>query len=110
MAQPNTLTVPCRLTGSETVHWTIDPLPTPVQHMCVYHHCLHIPMSEEFLNRADVIAIFQQVRGKRMPQRVAVDRLGQPYVTRGLLDGPLQHRFVQMMPPVLTGPWVQADL
>jgi hypothetical protein len=110
MAQPNTLTVLYRLTGSETVHWTIAPLLASVQHMSVYHGCLHIPMSEEFLNRADVIAIFQQVRGKRMPQRVAVDRLGQPYGSRGLFDGSLQHRFVQMMPPVLTGPWVQADL
>jgi hypothetical protein len=67
-------------------------------------------MPEEFLTGADVIAIFQQVRGKRMPQRVAIDRLSQPCVSRGLFDGSLQHRFVQMMPPVLTGPWVQADL
>jgi hypothetical protein len=61
-------------------------------------------MSEEFLNGAEIIAIFQQVRGKRMPQRVAIDRLSQSCVSRGLFDGSLPHRFVQMMPPVLTGP------
>jgi hypothetical protein len=86
VAQPNTLTVPCRLPGSETVHWTIDPIPASVQHMCAYHRCPHIPMSEEFLNGADVITIFQQVRGERMPQRVAVDRLGQPYVSLGIFE------------------------
>ena len=67
-------------------------------------------MPEQFLNRADVIAIFQQVRGERVPQRVAVGRLGQPACSGGFFDGPLSDRFVQMMPPVLTGPRVQADL
>ena len=48
-------------------------------------------MSEEFLNRAEVIAIFQEVRGKQVPPRVAAGRLGQPYVSCRLCDGPLPH-------------------
>ena len=96
--------------GSETVHGAVDPFPAPVQHVGIHHRRFHVPMSEEFLNRADVIAIFQQVRGERVPQRVAVDRLGQPYGSGCFFDGPLQHRFVDMMSPVFTGPRIQADL
>jgi hypothetical protein len=36
--------------------------------------------------------------GKRMPQRVAVGRLGPPYGLCGLFAGSLPHRFVGMMP------------
>ena len=41
---------------------------------------------------------------------MVVGRLGQPDVARGLFDSSLEHRFVQMMSPVLPGPRVQADL
>jgi hypothetical protein len=78
--------------------------------MGINHRCLHISVSEELLNRANIIAIFQQVRRERVPQGVAVGRLGQPYCSGRPFDGALQHRFVQMMPPVLTGPRVQAEL
>jgi hypothetical protein len=38
-----------------------------MQHVGMDHRRLHIPMPEEFLNRADVVAIFQQVRVERVP-------------------------------------------
>ena len=104
--QPNVLTPRCGPPGSQTAHGAVDPFPSPVQRVGIAHRRLHVPMSEEFLNHADIIAIFQQVRGERVPQRVAIGRLGQPYGSGHLFDGTLPHRFVQMMPPMLTGPRV----
>jgi hypothetical protein len=108
--QSNILTPRSRSPGSKTVHGTVDPFPATVQHVGVNHRRLHISVSEEFLNCANIIAIFQQVRGERMPKHVTVGRPSQPDCARGLFDGSLEHRFVQMMPPVFTGPGVQADL
>jgi hypothetical protein len=39
-----------------------------MQHVGIDQRRLHIPMPEEFLNRADVIAIFQEVRVERVPR------------------------------------------
>jgi hypothetical protein len=50
--------------GSETINGAVDPFPAPIQYMGINHRRLHVPMSEEFLNRANVIAIFQQVSGE----------------------------------------------
>ncbi len=32
--------------------------PTPIQDMCVNHRCAHIFVTQEFLHRANVLAIF----------------------------------------------------
>ncbi len=39
--------------------------------MGVNHGRAHILVPEQFLNRADVIAIFKQMGGKGLPKRVA---------------------------------------
>jgi hypothetical protein len=64
--QSNILTPSFIPLGSETVHGAVDPLPTTVQHVGVNHRCLHIPMPEEFLYGADIVAIFQKMCGERM--------------------------------------------
>ena len=44
-------------------------------------------MSEQFLHGADVVAVFQQVSGKRMSQRVATHVLGN--AGRMIVIGPI---------------------
>ena len=39
--------------------------------MCVDHRRAHIPVAQQFLDRSDVIAVFQKMSGKAMPERVA---------------------------------------
>jgi hypothetical protein len=56
--QPNILTARCRPPASETIHGAVDPFPASVRDVGIHHPRLHVPMAEEFLNRADVIAIF----------------------------------------------------
>jgi hypothetical protein len=46
---------------------TAHALTTLIQHMGVDHRRAHIPMTEELLNRANVVAGFQQMRGERVP-------------------------------------------
>ena len=56
-------------------------------------------MPEDCLNGADVVAIFEEMCGARMAQRVTAGRLGQADVARGLFDSSLEHRFMQVMSP-----------
>jgi len=51
-------------------------------------------MAKQLLNRADIIAIFEQMGRERVAQGVATCRLGQPYFSCCFFDGPLQNRFV----------------
>src|SRR2546430_10563448 len=46
------------------------------------------------------------MRRKRVAQRVAARRLGEPRGPHRLLEGPLHHRLVKMMAPPLAGPGI----
>jgi hypothetical protein len=106
---PCSLTPPHRWPRSEAFEGAVDPFPTPVHHVGIHHRRLPISVSEEFLHRADRIAIFPQGRGACVPSRVAVGWLRQPSFARGLVGGSWSHRCGQLMTPGLTGPWIQAD-
>jgi len=47
----------------------------PVEYLGVDHRGFDILMAKEFLNRADVIPVFQQVGGKGVPEGVTAHRL-----------------------------------
>ena len=51
--------------------------------MGVNHRGAYITVTEEFLNRADVIPVFKQMRCKRMAKRVRACRLGYPRFLHG---------------------------
>ena len=85
----NILTPPYSRPSSETVHGAVDPFPSSVQYVGIDHCRLHVLMPEQFLNRADIIAIFQEVRGERVSQRVAAHRLGQAGLSGRFFDGRL---------------------
>jgi hypothetical protein len=46
-------------------------MPAFIQNMGVNHGRSHIPVPQELLHGPDVVAIFEQVGCKRMPERVA---------------------------------------
>ena len=46
-----------------------------VQHVRVDHRRLHVGMAQQLLDRADVVARLQQVRGEAVPRRVAASPL-----------------------------------
>ena len=60
--------------------------------------CGHVSVAEQILHRADVIAVFQKMRGERMAQRVARCRFRQSRQLHRRLHHPLHARLVQMIP------------
>jgi hypothetical protein len=69
-----------------------------VQYVRVDHGGADVPVTEQFLDCSDVIPRFKQMCGERMPEGVAPDMLDHSGHPNGLLDCPLKHRLVKMMP------------
>ena len=93
---------PPALRFSQPIGRTVNASTAAVQHMGVNHGGADIAMAEQFLNRTDVIPIFEQMSCKRMPERVRSGWLCYPGLTHGLFHGLLQDRFVQVMPAFLS--------
>jgi hypothetical protein len=70
---------------------------TPIQHVGVDHRRTDIRMSEQFLNRSNVVSILEQMRCKGMAEGVATDSLRDPCPPDRARDRALHHRFVQMI-------------
>ena len=62
---------------------TSDRKPSALQDVGVDHRRLHVLVAEEFLNRADVVAVGGQVGGEAMAQGVR----GDVFVDAGLAGG-----------------------
>lgn len=51
---------------SEPIGWALDSHGATIEDVRVDHRGTHIGMTEQLLDSADVVAIFQEVRGERM--------------------------------------------
>jgi hypothetical protein len=61
-------------------------------------HCrADVPVAKKFLDGPDVVPFFEEMGSERMPERVAGDSLGEAGKGGGLLYGPLENRFVEVM-------------
>jgi len=69
--------------------------------MGVDHGRAHIPVTQQFLNGADVVTVLQEVRRKRVPECVARRLLGKTGPEHGFSNGTLDDRLVQMMAAAL---------
>jgi len=75
---------------SELIQWAQYAPAAFIQHMGINHCCGNIAMPQQFLHRADVIARFQQMRRKRMPQGMRRGRFGKPRGLHRFFHRPLQ--------------------
>lgn len=73
------------------------------EHVGVDHCRLEFGVAEEFLDRADVVAILEEMRRERMAQRVTRGTLGDFCRDDGAMDGLLELGLVQVMTPSLLG-------
>ena len=64
--------------GSHPVQRTADTRRPTVEHMGVDHRRFHIAMTQQLLNSSNVIAAFEHVGRKGMPERVARGSLVSP--------------------------------
>ena len=53
-------------------------------------------MTQQLLNRADTVAVFQQVCCKRMPQRMTARGLGEPGFPDRLFDRLLEYGLMEV--------------
>jgi len=65
-----------------------------IEDVSINHRRFHILVSEQFLHRADIIAVLQQVGGEAVAESVAGDALVSPRLTGRSLDRLLQAALV----------------
>ena len=68
-----------------------------VHHMRIDHGGTNIAVAEQLLNGADVVAVFQQMRGETMAQRMTTGMLINPGPGFGCFQPFIQRRIIQMM-------------
>lgn len=68
-----------------------------VEDVGVDHRRANVPVAEKFLDGPDVVPFFEEMGSERMPERVAGNSLGESGKGGGLLHGPLENRFVEVM-------------
>ncbi len=54
---------------SESIRWAVDSLPGSVQHMGVDHRRAHIFVTEQLLDRPNIIPVLQEVGRKGVTKR-----------------------------------------
>ena len=79
-----------RQADGESVHRASDSPPATVQNMGVYHRGAHVGVPEQFLNRTDVVAIFQKMRGEAMAHGVRTGWLRDARLEPPIFDGLLE--------------------
>ncbi len=89
--------------GGQPVGRAADTASASIQDVRVDHRRPNVLVPKEFLHRANVVAVSQQVRGKRMAERVARDSLRQPGLSNRLLDGFLDEGLVNVVSSLLAG-------
>ncbi len=77
--------------------------------MGIDHRRAQIPVAEELLDRADVVAVLKKVRREGVPERMASRGFVQARAAHCVLDGALQDRFVEVVPAPLAGQPIDMD-
>ena len=84
---------------AEELSRTLDAASTPVEHMGIDHRRPDVLVTEQCLHRADVIPRFESMRRTGRPQRMAGGRFCDARLAYSARHSPLEHLFVDMMPP-----------
>ena len=77
--------------------------------MGVDHRRADVPVAQQLLDGANVVAVLPQVGGERVPEGVARGGLGDPGAADRLLHRPLKDGFVEMVTATLAGDAVHVD-
>ena len=93
---------------NSSVHGTPNGTATFVQDMSVNHCCGNVIVSEQFLDRADVVTVRKEMGCKAVPKAVAPDRFMDTGKSNRLFKGLSDTAFVQVVAPDFTGPRIFA--
>lgn len=75
----------------------------PIKYMRVDHRGLHITVAEQLLDRTDVGASLQEVRGKAMAKGMATRWLADPCSAHSGMHRSLDHRWIEVVTPLFIG-------
>jgi hypothetical protein len=75
---------------SEAVCWAVYAISASIEDMRIDHGGADVPVSEEFLDCPDIIAVLKWMGGKRMPEGVTTGWFGDPSFPNSFLDRSLQ--------------------
>ncbi len=89
-------------TGLQSVGRAADAEWTTVQYMSIDHGGSDVVVAEQFLNRADVMATFEQVSGKGMTETVRSGGLADLCLDHGAANRLLHQAWIEMMPTLLS--------
>jgi hypothetical protein len=81
------------------VKWTSDSCRRTSHHVGIDHCCSEIPVSQQFLHLADIVAVFYQVRCEAVAKRMAACRFRDACARHGLMYRPLEDAWIEMVPP-----------
>jgi len=87
----------CFPLGGLTIQWAFYRQSPALKHVSVDHGGLYILVTEEFLDRSNIITVLQKMRGKGMTEGVWADGFVDPSGLRGLTHSFLQDSGIQMM-------------
>lgn len=76
---------------------------TLIKNMGVNHRGFDIAMAKQFLDRTDIVAIFKQMCGKRVPERMTGGSFHQVSLDYGLMNGTLNTAFIHVKSALLAG-------
>lgn len=76
---------------------TFDSQSAALKHMSIDHGSFDVFMTQEFLDSANVIAVFEEMSGKGMAKSMRGDELVDFCGASGLFDSPLKVCLVQMV-------------
>ena len=97
-----------RFVRSQTIGRTSHSQCTSIEDVRIDHRCADIGMAKELLDCANVVPVFEQMRGKRMPERMATDALRDSSLSRSHCHGTLHRRLVQVISRWRSPPGVAA--
>ena len=97
-----------RFACSQAISRTSHSQCTPIEDVRVDHRRADVRMAEELLDRANVVPVFEQMRGKRMPERMATDALRDTRLPRRHRHCTLHRRLVQVISRWWSPPGVAA--
>ena len=83
----------------EGVGGAADSPAAAVEDVGVDHRRLQVPMAEQLLDGADVVAVLQQVGGEAVTEGMAGSVLDQPGSAHGVPEGALDRGLVEVMSP-----------
>jgi hypothetical protein len=92
--------------GAELIGRARNEPPATIEDVGVDHRRTYVAMPHEFLNRTNVVAVFEKMRRERVSKGMTRHPPGDSRMVASLVHGALKDGFMKMMSPCPTGLWI----